>query len=101
MKSRIWYSDRALPCASGPQFANNAYMLNRTMADKRMKCKNFNVYRFHVARTADGEEFIGRCDDFPHLYYKAAGPAGALRGIMEMVDDIDEETGYEQQAIAA
>jgi hypothetical protein len=58
-------------------------------------------YIFRVAKSADGESFIGRCDAFPGLYYQAAAPAGALRGIMEMVDAIYEEAEQELQAIAA
>lgn len=57
---------------------------------------------FRVTKTADGEAFIGRCDALPHLSHRAVAPAGALRGIMERVDAIyDESAQGRVQAIAA
>ena len=58
-------------------------------------------YIFRVSRSVDGEAFIGTCRDFPELHYQAAAPAGALRGIMEMVDAITEQRKQKEHAAAA
>lgn len=57
-----------------------------------------DLYTYSVIWSAEDQEFVGLCAEFPSLSWLAGTPEGALQGIRGLVAEIHEDLLLERDA---
>jgi len=64
-----------------------------------MKMKKSDHYTYRVTWSAEDQEHVGLCAEFPSLSWLAASPEAALRGIRTVVAEVVENMQANGEAI--